>query len=484
MIFCLEWFYGAGSIESEQIRSKNMQKSIQSRTETDRDHLFISYASENSILAEWLTLKLTVEGFKVWCDRTKLLGGESYPLDIDKAIKESTFRVLALLSKNSIQKPNPVKERTIALSLGKERGIDDFVIPLNVDGLSPTDLNWMVSDLTFIPFYKGWAEGLTRLLKKLGQIGAPRDPKRGRESVAKWVTNEDSVLHEEERVWSNVLPITTIPPTIRRYYVGSEDELKRFRQSWPVYGEKNQVWTFALPDENNSFAERQVVDWSRRANVDALSTIDVVTYLLRRSLTLHCIARGLKLTDDRRYIFFPQNLVESDKIPYQRYDGKRVYTKAVGQRTFHSVERGAYKSTYHLAPIFRPLVRRFHSPCYEINMRLVWTDGQGVEEPNSNRKRRALTKTWWNYQWLAKNTAFISWLTGAQNEHTIFASKHGDVKIAGLPITASSPMGILEDALTATVTEEDETEVLEEETEVEHDLTDEDEPETEKGTVG
>ena len=68
-----------------------MQELIQSRAETDQDHLFISYASENGILAEWLTLRLTAEGYKVWCDRTKLLGGESYPLDIDKAIKESTF---------------------------------------------------------------------------------------------------------------------------------------------------------------------------------------------------------------------------------------------------------------------------------------------------------------------------------------------------------------------------------------------------------
>ena len=43
-----------------------------------RDHLFISYAGEDGSLAEWLTLKLTREGYAVWCDRVKLLGGESY----------------------------------------------------------------------------------------------------------------------------------------------------------------------------------------------------------------------------------------------------------------------------------------------------------------------------------------------------------------------------------------------------------------------
>jgi len=452
---------------------------------TQRDHLYVNYASEDGIFAEWLTLRLTAEGYKVWCDKTKLLGGESYPTNIDNALKESTFRVLALMSKNSNQKPNPLKERTTALRIGQDRGIEDFVIPLNVDGISPSELNWMVSDLTFIPFFKGWAEGLTRLLKKLGQVKAPRDPTRGRESVARWVTSEDNIVHNDERIWSNVLPIVAVPPTIRRYHVGNEEELKRLRQNWPIYGEKNHVWAFAIPEEETSFAERQAVEWSRRADVDGLSTIDVVTFLLRRSLILHCTARGLKFTKDKKDIYFPENLVEGDKLLYQRYDGRRTYTKAVGQRTFHSIERGAYKSTYHLAPVFRPLVRRFRSPSYEVNLRLVWTDGQGMEEPGSNRKRRALTKTWWNYQWLAKNMAFVSWLAEEQNEHTIFTSKLGDVKIARLPILTSSSIRILEDALTASAAEENETEVLEEEgDEDEPELADEDESETENVATG
>jgi hypothetical protein len=130
-----------------------------------RDHLFISYAGEDADLAEWLTLKLTSEGYSVWCDMIKLLGGESYPRNIDEAIKNRTFRFIALLSRASLSKPNPLKERTLALNIARSRK-EDFLIPLNVDGLSPTDLDWMTSDLTFIPFYKSWAAGLDQLLKK------------------------------------------------------------------------------------------------------------------------------------------------------------------------------------------------------------------------------------------------------------------------------------------------------------------------------
>src|SRR5438552_18689710 len=133
------------------------------------EHLLINYATEDCALAACLTRKLTAEGYRVWCDRFKLLGGESYPREIDDAIKNRTFRMLSLLSRASLTKPNPLKERTLGLKIAAARGID-FVIPLNVDGLSATELDWMTTDLTYIPFSHGWAPGLRQLLAKLQSI--------------------------------------------------------------------------------------------------------------------------------------------------------------------------------------------------------------------------------------------------------------------------------------------------------------------------
>src|SRR5688572_19909811 len=99
-----------------------------------RDHLFVSYATEDGEFAEWLALRLTTEGYRVWCDRIRLLGGESYPRDIDSAIRDRTFRFLAVLSPYSLHKPNPLKERTLALNLGTQRG-EQFLLPLNLSGL-------------------------------------------------------------------------------------------------------------------------------------------------------------------------------------------------------------------------------------------------------------------------------------------------------------------------------------------------------------
>jgi len=74
-----------------------------------RKLLFISYAYEDEVLAKWLARKLAIYGYGVWIDQIKILGGESWVEEVDVAIKERSFRVLALLSKNSIAKPNPRK---------------------------------------------------------------------------------------------------------------------------------------------------------------------------------------------------------------------------------------------------------------------------------------------------------------------------------------------------------------------------------------
>src|SRR5438093_12436896 len=131
-----------------------------------RDHLFVNYASEDGTFAEWLTLKLAGEGYSVWCDRVKLLGGESYPADIDVALRERTFLMLSVLSHHSVAKPQPLKERTLALNLARERH-EELIIPLNLDGLRASELPWDLSDLTYISFHASWAQGLAKVLKKL-----------------------------------------------------------------------------------------------------------------------------------------------------------------------------------------------------------------------------------------------------------------------------------------------------------------------------
>ena len=437
----------------------------------------MSYASEDGSLAEWLTLRLTSEGFRVWCDRTKLLGGESYPLDIDSAIKNSTFRLIALLSKNSIHKPNPVKERTLALNIGRERKID-FLIPLNVDHLSSTELDWMTSDLTFIPFYESWAEGLKRLLKKLSQIQAPRKPAGGRQTVASWLAMEDTVVRKNEQLWSNVVPIIEIPEEIREYQVRGMSPAS----NWPFFqlrDDEDLVWAFGPPQSapRSDFVERNRVSWRNSDTIDGTKTINIISGLLWQTMVAHCLKKGLQRSNDGKDIYFPGSLLKDDKLYFKRYDGKQVFIKVVGERSFRIAENATERSKYHLAPSFKPLMARFGIPAYELNLRILWTDILDSEYPRgkSNRRRRTLTKNWWNYQWLARIMAVISWITDGKPQCTLSSSEFGDVIMAGSTITTNSQVGIDEDAISVISSEEDETEVLEDLT----DDADEDEEEVE-----
>src|SRR5205807_8416809 len=118
-----------------------------SQATVDPTHLLISYASEDTALATWLARKLAALGYAVWFDQMRMLGGEPWPQTIDDAIKHRTFRMLALMSASSFDKPNPTKERTAALALGKARNIPDFLITLKVD---KAELDWQTSDICYV----------------------------------------------------------------------------------------------------------------------------------------------------------------------------------------------------------------------------------------------------------------------------------------------------------------------------------------------
>ena len=258
-----------------------------------RDHLFINYAGEDEHLAEWLTLKLTNEGYLVWCAKFKLLGGESYPKNIDKAIKTQTFKFISLLSKNSINKPNPLKERTLAINIAKERN-EDFLIPLNVDGLKPTELDWMTSDITFIPFYENWAVGLKQLLKKLNSINTPKPRKNGKQITSEIFLNTEFILNKPEEVITNYLKILEIPKIIKKFTLKSK--ITRYAllgliNKWAFYVKDRTIF-FAFHDppqeikENYEISSIEKIYWKDIDNLDGIKVENIIKNLIKRSLYL------------------------------------------------------------------------------------------------------------------------------------------------------------------------------------------------------
>ena len=201
----------------------------------ERDHIFISYATEQSALCDWLARRLAAEGYAVWYDRLKLLGGENWPSDIEKAINERTFRMLALLSRDSMDKRNPMGEWLKGQHTGNSLGIEDFVIPLNTEGLLPNEIRWNLQPINYITFSPSWAEGFAQLLRKLESLKAPRVLPDGRQLAAQSLSFDSVVSSEPERLITNCFVIENLPRFIRKYSTTTRltnSNTQRLRLSW------------------------------------------------------------------------------------------------------------------------------------------------------------------------------------------------------------------------------------------------------------
>jgi hypothetical protein len=434
--------------------SQHVSPSVEKRNASGRDHLFISYAYEDSALADWLARKLAAEGYLVWYDRFILLGGESYPKDIDDAIKNRTFRFLALLSRNSVTKANPLKERTLALNLARERN-EDFLIPLNVDGLKSTELDWMTSDLNFIPFHENWGTGFGQLVKKLTTLQTPRPLKNGRQIAAETFLQEQMVRQSPEILFSNHLPFQQIPQVVLR-----------FKFSQPVYPETRRLaaklWAFYLINPNIALAfqpPRELPEgygvvsaggalWSHHNQLDGVETSHLLISLLQRAVIVHCISKGLRAIGHGE-VYFPPNVVPANKIHFTNWNGKSSWVQVAGERTAWQAGRGALKYRYHLAPRFKIVRRNLEMFALQIRLGLHITDGEGNPMPDRSAaaRRKGICRSWWNDAWLSRVFAVAHFLANGGKTIQLGHAGKEQIVIGTNPLQYQAPLSLNEEAI-------------------------------------
>jgi len=411
-----------------------------------RDHLFISYAWEDAALARWLALKLTCMGYAVWIDSDKLLGGEPYPTDIDLAIKARTFRMLALLSRSSVHKPNPSKERTLALNLARERGCE-FLIPLNVDGLSPTELDWMTSDLTFIPFEHNWADGLKRLVRKLGSIDAPRPVTDGAPVAASVYLPELPLENVPETIHTNCLPFVHVPGNLVCYDLGpglSAEEWAVLDRTWPHYAVSpgRQISFFPPPNWAHANVVDAPVPWRNTSSLQGVKTLDMVSSLLRKALRVAGLGRGLQWDDRADLLYFPVGLVPGERLSFRNYTGRKTYLLVTSERSAPSAKRFRYH--WGLSLDVRGDVTGDFLAVLRLGARI--TDPQGAPLPGRSltSRQKTLRKAMWNHHWLSRQNAMLSFLSGGEACITVGPSPGEQVVLAAEPLTIEAPCRVVE----------------------------------------
>ena len=422
---------------------------------TTREHLFINYATEDAALAEWLTRKLTAEGYRVWCSAFKLLGGESYPKDIDVAIKNRTFRMVSLLSRASLRKANPLKERTLGLNIGRERGID-FVIPLNVDGMRPTDLDWMTNDLTFIPFSQGWAPGLRQLVAKLDSIDTPRPLNDGRTIAASTYLAGDALIQAPESLYSNCFRIVNMPEELLRFTVSpgiQHGERETLLATWPFYLVSPTV-VLAFDNPSVTAMDGRIVtldtkvSWREAFDIDGIRTRSIIASLLNRSVAAKAHALGLRGTPNGRAMYFPWGLLEKDRLRFRGYSGNETFLHVTGERTLWRPTKSE-KYRYYLAVDTR--VRNDIPPDYVVQLtptiHVASPVGDVLPDRTVNSRRKHVSKTWTNHEWTNRLFGLADFLAGGTDTIRFGSAQATEVVISATPITLTAQIGINEAAL-------------------------------------
>ncbi len=416
----------------------------------NKQHLFISYAWEDGALAEWLTLRLTSLGYAVWCDRFKLLGGESWPQDIDDAIKYRTFRMLHLVSAHSLRKDNPTKERQLALALQRERK-DELFIPLNVDGTKPSELNWQLSDLNYISF-EDWGAGLKQLLAKLDKVNAPKPlESAGRVSAIEALLPPEVIVHEPEPLYSNWFQFLAIPPAILRFTAkrGDGDSVGLALESvWPHRRLGDTFYSLLEPPERVAELTRLRADggvsWKDVDEIDQLRTSNLLFEFLNKSLYARCLALGLKAKGDRDTVYFPQGLVSGDLLRFAVPEGKKTHVRVWGRR-----RSGNGHFRYHLGFILRARQGVGTEPVAQLKLRLHVTDeaGQPVTPSIAFRRGAIVRRAWWNRQQLLRQIGVMEFLSGGGDAVDLGFDSGAVIRLARTPLSYESSVRINESVL-------------------------------------
>ncbi len=394
-----------------------------------------------------------------------LLAGKSFVREVDEAIGKRAYRVLALLSQSSVAKENPVNEWTKAIAVGKVTKVDDFLITLNLDGLPASQIPWTLSQKSYVQFSTSWADGLNQLLKTLEAVKAPIDEVAGAALVHQWYSAKDQPAAREERVWSNVIPVLSLPPVIRRYEnIGGKD-LRTLEQDW-LFATENRdfVWAFdAVPESLKSdFSLSNTTSWKDISGEPGRRLKDRVKFLLSRSLEKHCVKRGLIQSGTRGTMYFPVGLLPSDKISFIGLFGKKTYFKTIGERKFRIGGTNIEINRHHLAPSFKLVRADDESYHVQLINRLYITDQNEnpIHPTRMARRRKKICKNWWNDKWGSRLLGVMSWFSEDKSEVEIFKTPEGSFSLSGKALSLSATFGIDENSDDPEEVSEDDSEGL------------------------
>lgn len=425
----------------------------------ERRMLFISHATpEDNAFARWLALQLANEGYPVWCDLTRLLGGEDFWKDIQEAIRKRSIRFLFALSRSSNAKDGTLQELACAKAVAVQvrTKIKDFIIALKLDDLPYSEVDIEIQRLNHISFTASWAVGLNQLLKKLEEDNVPKDPRFNPNSVASWWRSQaeysaiQGVVDKPELEISNWYRIEEFPENVWCHNVSRRSTGKLdfdvSRLPYPAAKATDLSFvSFAKADELSDFLDESIYI----ASSSTIRVEDILTRnhplsrnlvsMVRQGWESFVESQGLsvqKIPPRPSRFYLVKDKVPNNRLFFEGVNGKRTYRDVIGYATKRDGLRYwhyAISGKPELLP-YPHIVIRGHVLFSDAGLSL-WTDSE-----KSAKARRNQCKGWWNDEWRDRMLAVMSHLRGGNSTIEIPMSSDTVVKLSGFPDTFESPV--------------------------------------------
>lgn len=166
-------------------------------------------------------------------------------------------------------------------------------------------------------------------------------------------------------------------------------------------------------------------------------------------MNLACYKQGLVAMDDKKdTIYFPKGLLQADKLKFTTYDGEKSWVKSCGERKRY-VAGALTKYRFHLSPKFK--INKGEDGNYFASLRvsLFITDltGAALSSKQSNFRRKSICKNWWNYEWLNRHLAILSFLANGSENIIIGEGEENQVVLSTKFMEVEAPFGIEETKL-------------------------------------
>jgi hypothetical protein len=409
--------------------------------------LFISHANpEDNYFAGWLTTKLLLLGYEVWCDVENLGAGADSWKVIDNTIRTKSFRFLFVASNSSIHKDGTLKELAVADKM-KDKG--DFIIPLRLDETPYSQFPPEIIRLKAIDFSSNWAEGLNELFDTLKKSSIPRNTELAYSAVLpfwyKTVSVDCTEPIDKNELYSSNLFSYELPEKV---YIHVPDALS------PIDTSILKFPTILDQGLLISFAADKSLDDVRIAKTETIYTEDFIakpTYKLSDGSWLVSAIRPkiVQLLNDAFNRFMRSKGLGEYVFSGNRhafyFDSTYPVRKLSGPRRAVSLAGVRKEYNWHFA--IEGASSLFPQATFSITYHIVFSrDGVIVPVPRIQHSlRRSLGKDWYNRRWRDSIlTAMLSLANDNENIINIPVCNHQVIRINAFPLTFISHKGYQE----------------------------------------